>query len=542
MSSRIGCTSGHGAGEARWAEVVQGDDEAEGTMTPTESVTPDEWADDTPTLFAAMARHAGWIVTAVVASVVVVFVLSSSRPPTYAATSTVFLATSNPLTGEAIDVRVAVAQEAARLSAPAVYRRASAILDSGPTAEDLRRLVTIDGDAALGSVAVIAPASDATDAATIANAVTEAYRQLTRQAVDDQIDRADDVLADRADALVAEADRLDEQLNAGEGDATTQRRLDTVQRQLDALQERMSEVTVDAALSGTGIASIEEAVAPTAPARPKPVRDSAVAGLLALAIASAVAYWRAGSGAGRRLDASALLGAPMLAQVPAFPGGTWDQRTGVVPDSAAAEAYQFLLASLEFVMAQRAATSILVTSPHRGDGKSSTALHLAHAFARQGRHVVLVDADIRGRGLTTLLGAGDQQGLLSLTNGRELDAVVQHVPLPPSDRLAVVPTGPVPEHPTGLLANPRHREAIAKIIANNELTIIDGGSLLDAADASAVAAQVDGILLVLDAAATDDELLEVQDRLRLVPTPLLGYVVNRVLPRDPSGRTLTPRW
>jgi capsular exopolysaccharide synthesis family protein len=176
-----------------------------------------------------------------------------------------------------------------------------------------------------------------------------------------------------------------------------------------------------------------------------------------------------------------------------------------------------------------------VTSASPGDGKSLTALHLARALAVQGRGVILVDSDIRARGLTTLLNASGQKGLASLADGEDLNEVIRRYRISPSVRLSVVPAGPTPQQPTGLMATADYRDAIAKIIADNELTIIDGGPLLKVADASAIATQVDGILLVLDASTANEDLLKVRDRLRLVSTRLIGYIVNRVPERESTS-------
>jgi capsular exopolysaccharide synthesis family protein len=463
------------------------------------------------------------------------YLFSSSRPQVWEATSTLFLSNANVFTGETIDVGLKVQQEASRVESYSVYDRASEILGGTPSRQALVKQVTVEADPAVGSLELTASSNDPVKAAEIANAVTHAYEELTRSAIQAQVEGADDVLAEQANVLNEEANSLAGQIQRDGANVAAERRLETVQTQLEALQTRMSEMTADAAIYGTGIADIEEAVPAIEPAGPKPIRDAAAAGLLILGLASAVAYWRAGSVVRARPDPTAVLGAPVLAQIPEFkqsPGGT---AADSLFDPDVAEAYQFLLSSFEFVVAQTAAKSILVTSASPGDGKSLTALHLARALAVQGRGVILVDSDIRARGLTTLLNASGQKGLASLADGEDLNEVIRRYRISPSVRLSVVPAGPTPQQPTGLMATADYRDAIAKIIADNELTIIDGGPLLKVADASAIATQVDGILLVLDASTANEDLLKVRDRLRLVSTRLIGYIVNRVPERESTS-------
>ena len=59
------------------------------------------------------------------------------------------------------------------------------------------------------------------------------------------------------------------------------------------------------------------------------------------------------------------------------------------------------------------------------------------------------------------------------------------------------------------------------------MTVIDGDSLLTVADTTTIARQVSGIILVVDAGTSHEELTQVRERLRFISTPLIGYVANR---------------
>jgi Mrp family chromosome partitioning ATPase len=298
----------------------------------------------------------------------------------------------------------------------------------------------------------------------------------------------------------------------------------TLTEELLAVENSARTLSIEA--SSTGIDFVEEARTPEEPLQPKPARNAALGGAVGLVLAAALADLLSRRRRRRRLDPSTVLGAPLLARIPNL-SRSGGRTADPLFDIDAAEAYQFLLASFEYAMARTHATSILVTSPSSGDGKSMTALQLARAVAMQGRNVTLVDADIRAGGLTSLLNAEEHPGLVSLANGAALDEVVRLYRISHGVRLRVIHMGQPPQSPTGLLTTDAYREAISTIMASTDLTIIDGGPLLTVADASALAMQVSGILLVLDAETGEDDLLAVQQHLRLIPTPLLGYVVNR---------------
>jgi len=58
-----------------------------------------------------------------------------------------------------------------------------------------------------------------------------------------------------------------------------------------------------------------------------------------------------------------------------------------------------------------------VTSAQVGEGKTSTALNLAIAFAQRGGPVLIVDADLRRPSLAKSLGIPNEKGLSSFLTG-----------------------------------------------------------------------------------------------------------------------------
>jgi len=490
----------------------------------------DDWDATAPTVLGSIARYRYAVLLAVVAATVLGFVGSSLLPPVYTGVANVYLTEQE----DAFDPDRPVQEAASRVASRSVLRRAARTLD-GVDRRTLEDVIDVTADTGVGLIAVSAESGDAEQAAAMANAVVQAYEQQTTDAVQAQLDEVDELVGSQQSALVQQINRAQRRVDQDPTNAQAQRELDALQGQLLAIQSRIGEIVADTAVFGTGIDEIEPAVVPDEPTRPRPVRNAAIVGLAGLACAAAIAYWRMVRSARARTDPAVVLGAPLLAQIPEFKQSVDGRESDPLFDYDAVEAYQFLLSSFEFAVNQTGARSILVTSPSPGDGKSLTALHLARALATQGRQVTLVDADIRARGLTAMLNAEHLPGLVALAEGDLVDTVTRRYRISPTVRLSFVPAGRALHQPTGLLATGRYREAISKITQHNELTVVDGGPLLTVADALAIATQVEGILLVIDARTSQADLAQMRQRLRLVSTPLLGFVVNRV-----QRRTVVP--
>lgn len=480
-----------------------------------------------PSLLTAMWRRRYVIVVSAIVAFAVGYVLSSTQAPVYSATATVFLTdpSAADLFGNSrVDPERHVQQEAGRMQARAVFVRASELLTDDVGPNGVAASVNVVSNIPVGLVSVNATAGSPQGAADIANAVVSAYEQISGEEGRDALNAASAVLNEQTRELQQQAERLQAELESDPDDAAAASTLEAVQAQLTALRMRLSEVATEIAIYGAGVDSVEQAVPPLAPSGPKPVRDAMAAAMLGVALASAYAYWRAGVKQSVQADLGGLLDAPLLAEIPRF---NTNDTAKLLFDAQAIEAYQFMVPSLDFALAQTGGTSVLVTSATPGEGKSLTALHLTRALATQGRRVVLVDSSLRTQELSSLLRADDQPGLAELAGGAELDQAVRSYRVSPTVRLSLVPAGHPPTPPTGMLATSGCRKAIARIIDAYEMTIIDGEAMLAVADVSALAQQVAGIVLVVDAHTPHETLAQVRERLSLVPTPLLGYVINR---------------
>jgi len=254
-----------------------------------------------------------------------------------------------------------------------------------------------------------------------------------------------------------------------------------------------------------------------------------------------------------RPEMEALLKAPGLAVIPRIPGGQKDVRadsrdlksytpvlTGteasmaVSPElrefhSLAAEAYRMLRTNLIFLRTDQALRSLVVTSAGMGDGKTTTAVNLAVAFARQGKRVLLVDCDLRRPRLHTFFDMLVGPGLTEVILGTEKpEAVIRQTAI---ENLSLLSRGAFDERAGEMLSGPQGRRVIQSLRERCELLILDTSPTLLTADAAAVAPHVDGVLLVARAGRTPREAArQAAAQVRVVGATVLGFVLN-----DPDG-------
>lgn len=170
--------------------------------------------------------------------------------------------------------------------------------------------------------------------------------------------------------------------------------------------------------------------------------------------------------------------------------------------------------------------TVVVTSPSRGDGRTTIAANLAMCASAVGRRrILLVDADFERPGLSRLFAAADRPGLAEAlageTNWEELVRPVAN------GRSSLLPAG------RGISAclvahADRAAEMIALWRAQFDWVIIDTTPVLHSTGASVLAEHATGAVLVLRAGRTRPEVLKAAlDELQENGGKVLGTILNR---------------
>lgn len=197
------------------------------------------------------------------------------------------------------------------------------------------------------------------------------------------------------------------------------------------------------------------------------------------------------------------------------------------PKSPTAEAYRTLRTNLQFLSQEKIVKSLLITSACPGEGKSTTVGNLAISMAQTGKKVLIVDCDLRKPQQHHVFNLNNEEGLSNLLIGElYLERVIQETHVP---GVKVITTGPLPPNPAELLGSKTMGDLMEKFKDEAEVVIFDTPPVVAVTDAAVVAAQVDGVVLVISSGATKIELVKKAKELLVnVKANILGVVLNKV--------------
>lgn len=195
------------------------------------------------------------------------------------------------------------------------------------------------------------------------------------------------------------------------------------------------------------------------------------------------------------------------------------------PRSAEAEIYRVARTSLLFKRGDGAAQVLMVTSPHPGDGKSTTISNLAVSFAQTGKKVLLIDADMRRPTINSIFGIDSSPGLS--------DAIISvqeaHLSLHKSEvsNLWIMPHGVRTSEPAELLQSHKFLTLLDQCRKRFDFVLIDAPPVLAVADPVIIAPLADSVLMALKIRKNGRRSVErAAQVLRDVDVTPVGLVVN----------------
>jgi capsular exopolysaccharide synthesis family protein len=201
------------------------------------------------------------------------------------------------------------------------------------------------------------------------------------------------------------------------------------------------------------------------------------------------------------------------------------------PRSPISEAYRSLRTNLSFYSLDKPIRSLVVTSPAKAEGKSTTIANLAVTMAQSGRKTILVDCDLRRPSLHTLFDLRAEPGLTNVILADDAALPLQKTGV---ENLWLLASGPKPPNPADLLGSKKIDQLLAKLNEMADIILFDAPPVIAVTDAAVLGAKVDGVLLVINAGQTRrDHAERAKELLEKAKVRIIGATLTNA-PKDSS--------
>jgi protein-tyrosine kinase len=175
---------------------------------------------------------------------------------------------------------------------------------------------------------------------------------------------------------------------------------------------------------------------------------------------------------------------------------------------------------------------IMVSSALPGDGKTFTSINLALSMAlERDMSVLLIDADVAKRHISTMFGLAEQPGLLDALVHEEME--VESVIVPTTTRgFSILPAGTPVAGTEELLSSNRMRRIMASLCSHNprRLLLLDSPPLLVSNEGRALLKVAGQVVLVVRAEVTPRDAIQASIAL-FDPQHAGGLVLNEMQSR-----------
>jgi capsular exopolysaccharide synthesis family protein len=208
------------------------------------------------------------------------------------------------------------------------------------------------------------------------------------------------------------------------------------------------------------------------------------------------------------------------------------------PRSRISEQYRVLRTNLK-TLKKNSLKVILISSSIESEGKTVTALNLAFTLAQDAtKKILLIDGDLRKGKVGCYLGLKKKlQGLCDVIENRcTLEDVIVETPY---KNLHILPGNMTNklDNAAELLGSQVFKKILADIREEYDCVIIDSPPIIPVTDACVLGAQVDGVIMAVQAGRTPRAtVLHAQTLFEQAQVPLLGYILTSVEYISPGYR------
>jgi capsular exopolysaccharide synthesis family protein len=313
------------------------------------------------------------------------------------------------------------------------------------------------------------------------------------------------------------------------------------------LYSKLEEASVTAGMKASNITLVNPARTPAQPSSPRTTLSMGLGGMLGLVFGLIGAFLRDYFDDSIKTpeQVAQITALPIIGAIPDFaqkqsvtgkygigskPHDLVESRAGSwllrAPRSHISESYRTLRTSLLLSRIDNPPKVMMIMSGSPEEGKSTTCLNTAAAFAIRGDRVLYLDADLRRPKAHTAFSCTNSVGLSNCLSGsmHYQDALQK---FPDLDSLSLLPAGPHVPNPSELLGSKRFVDLLNEMRKNFDYVFIDSPPVLLVTDAQLLSSHIDGYVVVLRSNKTTRRALQRSlSLMKATGAPALGVVVN----------------
>ncbi len=312
------------------------------------------------------------------------------------------------------------------------------------------------------------------------------------------------------------------------------READTNKELYNGLLQRLKETGVSASLTASNIQILDRAEVPKSPYKPRKTLNIILSILVGLFGGIGVAFFveYLDNTVKTPEDLEKRMSLPPLGLIPYYS----DSKNNLLVEHAShsdstsqiAEAFRSIRTFLLLSSGGKPPRMIMVTSPTREEGKTTTAINIAISLTKSDVKAIIVDADMRRPRIHNVFSLDNKVGLSNFLSGNaEIDEGI--IKVSNVKNLDVITSGPIPPNPAELLSSYRFTDLLHALYSLYNFIIVDTPPVIGISDPLITSTQVDGVIIVARSGKTQKEAIrEARRLLQGVNAKILGVVLNAI--------------
>jgi non-specific protein-tyrosine kinase len=496
--------------------------------------------------YIAIIRHWGLLIIVVtLISAAVSFIISTQITPVYNATTTIMVNQAPAV--KSSDYNSILSSErltrtyAQMLTKQSILEEVKKRLNLSIELEQLSKVISVAPTRDTQLIEITVESTNPVQAAQIANMMVTVFSEEIQQIEASRFAVSKQNLQTQMTDIEKQIQQLtDQRAGYTEGkpgptpEATDREKLDAKLAQYRQIYSNLvlsyEQVRLSEAQNTSNVVQVEPATPAKKPIRPQLLLNTFIAAAVGLLLSiSAIFVIETLDDSLKTPDeVNQLLGLPVLGVILNHPSEDGRPISQEEPRSPVSEAFRTLRTNVQYTSVDHPPRVILVTSPTPGEGKTTVITNLAIVLAQSGRHVAIIDADMRRPTVHRKLGLNNHNGLSSLFVKPDavLSGTLKRTPI---TNLSVITSGHLPPNPSELLGSQKMNTIIEALKMEVDIILIDTPPTNAVTDAAVLGSVVDGILLVMRPGITKQAAArQCVEQLRRVNAKILGVILNNI--------------